>query len=704
MSAESDTSTDLGPAVRALAAGQVVFGRYELRRKLGEGGFGAVWLVHDRRLREEVALKFVLQAVAASPEAIDALMAEAARSRKLTHPNIVRIHDFISDAVGDAQPDLAGISMEYVDGESLAYWRLRQPGKCFDVEQIAPWIDQLCQALTYAHAPKRRVIHRDLKPANLLLSSDGELKVADFGIACSLLNSVTHIGSRLSSGTPPFMSPQQLGGDWPSESDDIYSLGATIYSLLTGTPPFHQGDIRSQVIGKLAEPMPERRERLGAASRSPIPADWAETVGACLAKETADRPASVEEVAQRLGLRPYFSAPASLIPSVPEPSNWEVMSPTGTPEEVGTDPPAAAAVPFAPRTPMRRKWLLVPLLLLVLFGSYVFSLKKPAALPFPTNPMLKGNVLFGDHWGYVDGFGHEVIPSHWDRAASFSEGLARVESDGKYGYIDPKGVLVIPAQWETADSFSEGLAVVMSESKYGYIEPKGRLVIPAQWHLAWAFSEGLARIASNSRHGFIDPKGVLVIPAQWEDGDSFSEGRARVTINGKYGYIDSKGVLVVPAQWEDAGRFAGHFAAVKSEGKYGYIDAKGKIVIPAQWMFAESFSEGLAAVQSGSDHKKGYIDPNGKLVIPLQWTDAGKFFGGLAVVRINAKCGCIDRNGARVIPLEWDDAEVVNAADGKAYVRLARVKQGSLPSSKDGAAPAEVRWVDATGRTLWQSP
>jgi hypothetical protein len=112
----------------------------------------------------------------------------------------------------------------------------------------------------------------------------------------------------------------------------------------------------------------------------------------------------------------------------------------------------------------------------------------------------------------------------------------------------------------------------------------------------------------------------------------------------------------------------------------------------------------LAAVQSGSDHKKGYIDPNGKLVIPLQWTDAGKFFGGLAVVRINAKCGCIDRNGARVVPLEWDDAEVVNAADGKAYVRLARVKQGSLPSSKDGAAPAEVRWVDATGRTLWQSP
>src|SRR5947209_10345334 len=137
MPAESEIPAELGPAIRALAAGQVVFGRYELRRKLGEGGFGAVWLAYDSALREEVALKFVLQAVAASPEAIDALKAEAARSRRLTHPNIVRIHDFVSDSIGDAHPDLAGISMEYVDGESLAQRRLREPGKCFDVEQIA---------------------------------------------------------------------------------------------------------------------------------------------------------------------------------------------------------------------------------------------------------------------------------------------------------------------------------------------------------------------------------------------------------------------------------------------------------------------------------------------------------------------------------------------------------------------------------------
>ena len=282
MSAPSDIPTELGPAVQALAAGQMVFGRYELRRKLGEGGFGAVWLAHDTALREEVALKFVLQAVAASPEAVDALKAEASRSRKLTHPHIVRIHDFVSDAIGDASPTLAGITMEYVEGVSLAQRRLREPDKCFDVEQIAPWIDQACQALTYAHDPKRRVIHRDLKPANLLVAADGDLKVADFGIACSLINSVTQISGRLSSGTPPFMSPQQVSGEWPRETDDVYSLGATIYMLLTGTPPFHQGDIVHQVMNKVPPSIAERRAQLEVTARAAIPGLWEKTVAACL--------------------------------------------------------------------------------------------------------------------------------------------------------------------------------------------------------------------------------------------------------------------------------------------------------------------------------------------------------------------------------------------------------------------------------------
>ncbi|HEV7406670.1 MAG TPA: bifunctional serine/threonine-protein kinase/formylglycine-generating enzyme family protein [Chthoniobacteraceae bacterium] len=396
MPSESDIPAELGPAVRALASGQIVFGRYELRRKLGEGGFGAVWLVRDSALREEVALKFVLQAVAASPEAIDALKAEAARSRRLTHPNIVRIHDFVSDAVGDAHPDLAGISMEYIDGESLAQRRLREPGKCFDVEQIAPWIDQLCQALTYAHDPKRRVIHRDLKPANLLLANDGELKVADFGIACSLINSVTQISGRLSSGTPPFMSPQQLGGDWPCEADDVYALGATIYALLTGTPPFHQGDIVHQVLNKVPMPMHERRERLSITGHALIPAVWEETVAACLAKEVPHRPVSVEAAAQRLSLPPHLDPPRPppkppVIRGAPEPiDEEETYLPRRTEESTRTPTPPQLPQPTPPLnlpsppaipqptgpalSPARKvplsRWLLIPIVALLLFGAY----------------------------------------------------------------------------------------------------------------------------------------------------------------------------------------------------------------------------------------------------------------------------------------------------------------------------------------------
>jgi serine/threonine protein kinase len=245
--------------------------------------------------------------------------------------------------------------MEYVDGESLADRRLREPGKCFDVEQIAPWIDQLCQALTYAHDPKRRVIHRDLKPGNLLISKDGELKVADFGMACSLVTSFRRVADGVQGGTPPFMSPQQLRGDTPSESDDVYSLGATIYALLTGKPPFHQGDIVDQVKHKAPESMSERRARLNITARAAIAPAWEETVAACLAKDAGQRPVSVDSVALRLDVRGLKPAPAT--PPAREAIRVDELRldhlqtlPT-QPAPAGMEPPEYLRVPTAPLPP-----------------------------------------------------------------------------------------------------------------------------------------------------------------------------------------------------------------------------------------------------------------------------------------------------------------------------------------------------------------
>jgi serine/threonine protein kinase len=222
----------------------------------------------------------------------------------LTHHNIVRIHDFAQDSQS------ACISMEYVDGTTLSGMRIDRPGKVFEPDELLPLIEQTCEALTYAHS-RARIVHRDLKPANLMLNVKGELKITDFGIARSLSESVSLItmGGRGSSGTLPYMSPQQLDGERVSHLDDIYSLGATIYDLLTSKPPFYRGDVARQVHDKTAPSMRERREELGIASDVPIAAQWERAVAACLAKDPSARPQSANEVLALLRAAPPSRPP-----------------------------------------------------------------------------------------------------------------------------------------------------------------------------------------------------------------------------------------------------------------------------------------------------------------------------------------------------------------------------------------------------------
>jgi eukaryotic-like serine/threonine-protein kinase len=124
-------------------------------------------------------------------------------------------------------------------------------------------VRQLCEALDYAHR-EAKIVHRDLKPANLMLDGQGDLKVADFGIAASVSDTVSRASVQASSsGTPVYMSPQQMMGEDPAVSDDIYAVGATLYELLTGKPPFHSGNIVVQVQSKVAAPVNERRAALG---------------------------------------------------------------------------------------------------------------------------------------------------------------------------------------------------------------------------------------------------------------------------------------------------------------------------------------------------------------------------------------------------------------------------------------------------------
>src|SRR5881392_3359154 len=227
----------------------------------------------------------------------DQLKRETKRCLELTHPHVVRIHDFVHDERS------ACISMEYIDGETLSNLRAEKEQRVFEPDEIATWISQLCDALAYAHT-RANVIHCDLKPANLMVNQRDDLKVTDFGIARSLTDSVSRLTMEQGrGGTLTYMSPQQLNGEHCTHLDDIYSLGASIYELLTSKPPFYSGNIDRQICERVAPSMTERRKELDVEPVF-VPQVWQDTVAACLAKDPSRRPQSATEVAQRLQLAP----------------------------------------------------------------------------------------------------------------------------------------------------------------------------------------------------------------------------------------------------------------------------------------------------------------------------------------------------------------------------------------------------------------
>jgi serine/threonine protein kinase/Tfp pilus assembly protein PilF len=287
------------------AGGQIVFGRYTLVKVLGRGGMGIVWLARDEELERNVALKFLPDLMIQDRALLDQLKRETKRCLELTHPHIVRIHDFVHDERSGC------ISMEYVDGETLSNLRAEKEHHVFEPHEIAGWISQLCDALDYAHN-RARVIHCDLKPSNLMVNQRDDLKITDFGIARSLVDSATRLTVEQGrSGTLVYMSPQQLSGDRSTHFDDIYSLGATIYELLTSKPPFYSGNIDRQICERVAPSMTERRKEFNIEPAF-IPQLWEKLVAACLAKDPSRRPQSAVDVAQRLQLP---SGPARISPT-----------------------------------------------------------------------------------------------------------------------------------------------------------------------------------------------------------------------------------------------------------------------------------------------------------------------------------------------------------------------------------------------------
>ncbi|MDR1676666.1 MAG: protein kinase [Tannerella sp.] len=196
-------------------------------RKIGEGGMGAVYLAIDNMLQRQVAVKALKPDISQMDENMQRFQSEAVTLAKLRHPGITMLYNLVrSDAYWC-------MIMEYVEGETLEAL-LKQQG-ALPVEEVLRIAVRTLDSLQHAH--DRGVIHRDLKPSNLMLSTDGEVKIMDFGIARIAGGSrLTRTGQAM--GTPQYMSPEQVRGQEGNQASDIYSFGVVLYELLTGVTPF----------------------------------------------------------------------------------------------------------------------------------------------------------------------------------------------------------------------------------------------------------------------------------------------------------------------------------------------------------------------------------------------------------------------------------------------------------------------------------
>jgi eukaryotic-like serine/threonine-protein kinase len=260
-------------------------GRYRLERPLGHGGMATVYLARDTELERPVAIKILAENLAQDEALRRRFLREARLAARLSHPNVVSVYD-----AGENEQGRPYIVMERVEGRTLADL-VRERGRLPADEAVALAV-QACHGLAHAHAAG--LVHRDVKPQNLLLTRDGRLKIADFGIArAAETTALTQQGTVL--GTAAYLSPEQASGEEVTAATDVYGLGAVLYELLTGRPPYEfesladlaakQSEGAITPVSELAPDVPRRVE---------------DAVMRALARNPAFRPSSAAELAREL--------------------------------------------------------------------------------------------------------------------------------------------------------------------------------------------------------------------------------------------------------------------------------------------------------------------------------------------------------------------------------------------------------------------
>jgi len=299
---------------RLLEPGVVLRGRYKIIAPVGQGGMGAVYRAEDLRLEGRIcAVKEVYPDPIGTPEALaqvqEQFHREAFTLARLDHPNLPKVSDTFSENNREY------LVMDFVAGQDLRELveAKRRKREFLDAETVLKWVDQLCDALEYLHNQDPPVLHRDIKPANIKLSNRRLIKLVDFGLVKLLAPDDSHTITVLQGrGTVAYTPLEQYGGDsgHTDVRSDIYSLGATLYHLLTNRPP---ADAKQRFLNPNALVPPR-------VINPHIPPSIERAILTAIAMHPDERPASVAEFREILHAS---SLPASLLPLVPSEPEWQ---------------------------------------------------------------------------------------------------------------------------------------------------------------------------------------------------------------------------------------------------------------------------------------------------------------------------------------------------------------------------------------------
>jgi len=383
-----------------------IAGRYRLEGRLGFGGMSTVHLALDLRLERQVAVKLLAEHLADDPTFVSRFQREAQAAARLVHPNIVQIFDSGLDEASGRH----FIVMEYIEGQSCAEI-LRDDG-WLEVDEAVSIIEQACEGLDYAH--RHGVVHRDVKPGNLLRAREGEVKLADFGIAkATEQSSITQVGSVL--GTAAYLAPEQARGEEAGPPADLYALGVVAYQLISGRLPYEATSLTELALKQQREE-PPMLDTLVAA----VGPELADAVAIALALDPRDRYQTAREMGRAIDDGSRGISPGEPIDGArgggPATAATSLLASTGARESERSGSSAAGAV--TPRRPRpgpprqqapvvapsgasasspagRRRGRLLPAILVLLAIVVVIVAVVVATAPAPTKVVLR-NVVYSD--------------------------------------------------------------------------------------------------------------------------------------------------------------------------------------------------------------------------------------------------------------------------------------------------------------------